>query len=93
MTTETLIDHLRRRLRAVGASRWQGIAQAAGVSPRLLPKIAYGDRDNPRVRTIQPLLDYFAAVDRGDLTVPGEEVETCAAPAATRTIAGAPAAQ
>lgn len=27
-------------------------------------KIAYGDRPNPGVQTIQPLLDYFRALDR-----------------------------
>ncbi len=66
------MQYLRRRLREVGPAQWERIAAAAGVSPRLPSKIAYGDRDNPRVQTIQPLLDYFSAVDRGEIDLPPE---------------------
>ena len=72
------MDYLRRRLKETGASRWESIAEATGVSPRLPSKIAYGDRDNPRVETIQPLLDYFAAVDRGEIALPQHQDKAAA---------------
>ena len=37
-------------------------------------KFVYGSRENPRVGTIQPLLDYFAAVDRGEIALPTNRV-------------------
>lgn len=67
---EPIIVYLRRRLREAGAARWERIAAEAGVSPRLPAKIAYGERLNPRLRTVQPLLDFFAAVDRGERALP-----------------------
>ena len=73
------MDFLRRRLKETGASRWEAIAEATGVSPRLPSKIAYGDRDNPRIETIQPLLDYFAAVDRGERQLPEHANDKAAA--------------
>ena len=30
-----------------------------GVAKTLPRKLAYGDRENPGVQTVQPLLDYF----------------------------------
>lgn len=71
--------YLRRRLREVGAASWERIAAEAGVSPRLPAKIAYGDRENPRIQTVQPLLDYFDAVDRGERDLPAAERECKAA--------------
>ncbi|WP_309275524.1 hypothetical protein [Comamonas sp.] len=67
---ESIITFLKRRLREAGASRWESIAVAAGVAKTLPRKIACNDRDNPGVRTIQPLLDYFLAVDRGECELP-----------------------
>jgi hypothetical protein len=60
---ETVIDYLKRKLRESGAASWPAIAEATGCSPHLLRKVAYNDRDNPGVQTIQPLLDYFQALD------------------------------
>lgn len=59
-----IIEVLRDRLRREGRARWREIAAQAGVSPKLPEKIVYGLRQNPRVQTIQPLLDYFAAQDK-----------------------------
>lgn len=67
---EPIIVYLRRRLREAGAATWERIAREAGVSPRLPAKIAYRERENPRLQTVQPLLDYFAAVDRGERKLP-----------------------
>lgn len=60
---EAIIDYLGRRLREIGPTRWGELARQCGVAESLPRKIAYGDRLNPRVRTVQPLVDYFRAVD------------------------------
>jgi hypothetical protein len=72
---ESIMDYLKRRLREAGPSRWEAIAVEAGVAKTLPRKIAYDDRENPGVATIQPLLDYFSEVDRGarDLPETGEK--------------------
>jgi hypothetical protein len=67
---ETIMDYLKRRLREAGPSRWEAIATEAKVAKTLPRKIAYDDRDNPGVQTVQPLLDFFAEVDRGDRELP-----------------------
>lgn len=67
---ETITDYLKRRLRDAGASRFTSIASAAGVTDSFIRKFVYGSRENPRIQTIQPLLDYFARVDRGEITLP-----------------------
>ena len=67
---ETILDYLTRRLREAGPRRWEAIADEVEVSRSLPAKLVYGNRDNPRVLTIQPLLDYFAAVDRGERELP-----------------------
>ena len=75
---EPIIDYLKRKLKESGPKRWTAIAAAVSTqlpegekfSEHLLRKIAYGDRENPGVATIQPLLDYFGAVDRGELELP-----------------------
>lgn len=75
---ESIINFLKRRLREAGHGRWEAIALEAGVAKTLPRKIAYDDRDNPGVQTVQPLLDFFQAVDRGEKALP-ELAETKAA--------------
>ncbi len=70
---ESIIDYLKRKLREAGASRWELIASEAGVAKTLPRKIAYDDRDNPGVQTVQPLLDYFGEVERGERELPDSE--------------------
>lgn len=70
---ESIIDYLKRKLREAGHARWELIAAEAGVAKTLPRKIAYDDRDNPRVETIQPLLDFFAEVERGERDLPDAE--------------------
>lgn len=72
---QPIIDYLKGRLKAAGPRRFASIAKATGVSESLLPKLCYGMRDNPRVQTIQPLLDYFQAIDRGELSLPVAQEE------------------
>lgn len=69
---ESIVEYLRRQLRAAGPGRWEAIGASCNVGAALLRKLAYGDRDNPRVLTVQPLLDYFGAVERGELSLPEE---------------------
>lgn len=56
---ETIVAFLKRNLLEVGAGKWEQIAAEAGVAKSLPRKIAYGDRSNPGVETIQPLVTYF----------------------------------
>lgn len=85
---EPITDYLKRRLRDAGAARFEAIAARASelaglvddeaVKVSFIRKFVYGSRENPRVGTIQPLLDYFEAVDRGAEqlpTVPGHPSE------------------
>lgn len=67
---EPIIDYLKRKLRDAGPHLWEQIAAEAGVAKTLPRKIVYGDRENPGVQTIQPLLDYFSAVERGERELP-----------------------
>jgi hypothetical protein len=67
---ESIMDYLKRRLREAGPARWEAIAAEAKCAKTLPRKIAYDDRENPGVATIQPLLDYFGAVDRGERELP-----------------------
>jgi hypothetical protein len=70
---ESIMDYLKRKLREAGPARWEAIAAEAGVAKTLPRKIAYDDRDNPGVSTIQPLLDYFGQVERGERDLPHSE--------------------
>ncbi|MBA3589693.1 hypothetical protein [Methylibium sp.] len=67
---ETIIDYLKRKLREAGPPRWEPIAVAAGVAKTLPRKIVYGDRENPGVQTVQPLIDFFASVELGEREMP-----------------------
>lgn len=70
---ESIMDYLKRKLREAGSARWEAIAAAAGVAKTLPRKIAYEDRENPGIATIQPLLDYFGRVERGEVELPEAE--------------------
>jgi hypothetical protein len=70
MTVEPITDYLKRRLKDAGAANFDAIAVASGVTGSFIRKFVYGSRENPRVQTIQPLLDYFASVDRGEAELP-----------------------
>jgi len=59
MKQDSITDLLKQRLRAEGAARFEEISKATGVTPSFIRKFVYGSRENPRVGTIQPLVDYF----------------------------------
>lgn len=66
----SILAPLVARLRALPSSSWEAIAREAGCAKTLPRKIATRDRENPGVQTIQPLIDYFEAVDRGEKSLP-----------------------
>jgi transcriptional regulator with XRE-family HTH domain len=65
---ENIMDTLQSKLRSVPASQWDAIAAESGVAKSLIRKIAYGDRLNPGVQKIQPLLHYFARNEQKQAT-------------------------
>lgn len=77
---EPIRDYLKRRLKEAGAANFDWIAARATEMARLddaqavrgsfIRKFVYGSRDNPRIQTIQPLLDFFQRVDRGEIALP-----------------------
>lgn len=73
---ESVIAYLKRQLNAAGSGSWEAIAAELSeeggekVSVHLLRKIAYGDRSNPGVAKVQPLLDFFQDVDAGRRELP-----------------------
>lgn len=69
------MEYLQSRLKEAGSKRFEAIAREAGVSEWLLPKLANGTRDNPRIQTVQPLLDYFGEIDRGQRELPLPDID------------------
>ena len=67
---ESIIEYLKRKFKEAGPGRWEAIAGEAGVAKTLPRKIAYDDRDNPGVQTVQPLIDYFQSIERGERDLP-----------------------
>lgn len=51
------------------SKQWEDVARAAGCAKTLPRKLATGDRLNPGVQTIQPLIDLFARIDRGEISL------------------------
>lgn len=60
---ESVIEYLQRKLKEAGASSWASIVEQTGVAKSLPRKIAYGDRKNPGLAKVQPLVDYFKSQD------------------------------
>jgi hypothetical protein len=67
---EPIIARLKRQLREAGPALWEAIAVECGVKKTLLRKIAYGDRENPGVKTVQPLITFFDEVEKGTRKLP-----------------------
>lgn len=68
---EPILVYLKRKLKEAGSNRWELIAAESGVSKHLPRKIAYDSkRENPGIKKIQPLLDYFHQVESGERELP-----------------------
>lgn len=59
MEQPSLLTKVRLKLREVGPKAWPEIAEATGVKESALRKMAYGDRKNPRLSNLEPVLQYF----------------------------------
>lgn len=86
----SILDPLVDRLRAIPSTFWEVIAQEAGVAKSLPRKLAARDRENPKVNTIQPLVDYFDAVDRGERALPPQVLHAMNSNFQTRQIGPQP---
>ncbi len=82
---EPIVIYLRRRLKEAGPRRWNRIAAEAGVAVSLPRKLASGERANPTVQTVQPLIDYFHAIDRGERDLPQPDIDPRYLPHAMET--------
>lgn len=69
MGMSDVLQALVRRIRAIPSAQWESLAREAGCAVTLPRKLAYGDRANPRIQTIQPLLTHFARLDSGEEAV------------------------
>lgn len=69
-----ILNTLVGRLSPFTHAELEAIAHAAGVSPDLPRKIRSGERDNPTLRSVEPLIDYFNKVDQGLALLPGAGV-------------------
>jgi len=60
-----ILNTLVARLRQHTLAELEAIAHAAGVPSDLPRKLRSGERRNPTLRSIEPLIDYFHKVDKG----------------------------
>ena len=58
-----ITEYLHQKLTEVGTAGFDQLAIETGVKVSFIRKFFYGGRKDPRVNTIQPLLDYFVAQD------------------------------
>lgn len=59
-----ITTYLQEKLTEVGTAGFEQLAADTGVKVSFIRKFFYGGRENPRVMTVQPLLDYFHDQDR-----------------------------
>lgn len=58
-----ITEYLHQKLTEVGTAGFEQLALDTGVKVSFIRKFFYGGRKDPRVNTIQPLLDHFSAKD------------------------------
>ena len=63
---EPILSYVIRNIRSIPANQWEALALTVGVAKTLPRKLAYADRENPGVQTIQPLVTFFQQVERGE---------------------------
>jgi predicted transcriptional regulator len=62
---EPILSFVRRRLDEV-RGHWVEVSRESGVPYHTLTKIAQGQVPDPRISTVQRLVDYFNGVQGGD---------------------------
>lgn len=55
---ENILTYVQAQLRN-NVGKWPQISSATGVPYATLAKIGQGETDNPRIKTVQSILDYF----------------------------------
>jgi hypothetical protein len=66
----TILGPIVERLRALPSSLMETVAAEAVVPLSLPRKLRARDRTDPKLSTIQPLVNYFARIDAGELALP-----------------------
>lgn len=56
---DNILLSLQTSLKTLGRAAWPDVSKATGISENTLRKLAYGDRPNPSLDIVQPLLTYF----------------------------------
>lgn len=59
MDNTPILPRLREALKRAGPAAWPQIAESTGETVHGLRKLAYGDRKNPSLKTVQSLLEHF----------------------------------
>lgn len=67
-----ILNTLVARLERFTLAELEAIAHAAGVPPDLPRKLRSGERKNPTLRSIEPLIDFFNKVDQGLVVLPSK---------------------
>lgn len=67
-----ITEYLHQKLTEVGTAGFAKLSVDTGVKVSFIRKFFYGGRPDPRVNTIQPLLDYFRSQE-AELDVPRVE--------------------
>ena len=66
---DNILQSLQVSLKTLGRSSWPEVSKATGISENTLRKLAYGDRPNPSLDIVQPLVTYFKTKKRKPVTV------------------------
>ncbi len=62
---ENMLVYVRGRLEGE-RGRWPAISKTTGVPYFTITNLVQGKVDDPRLSTIQPLIDYFRALDKAE---------------------------
>lgn len=80
----TITAYLHQKLTEIGTAGFVQLSVDTGVKVSFIRKFFYGGRKDPRVSTIQPLLDFFQSRD-SELAVQSHESSVCAGAAPLNT--------
>lgn len=67
-----ILNTLVARLERFSHAELEAVADLAGVPPDLPRKLRSGERKNPTLRSIEPLIDFFNKVDQGVVVLPSK---------------------